>query len=109
MCGLKISFIYLQAQKTFEISKNVDWQQHTYWKHAGQTFLPLCGLSASLCAKINSPADVTDQTSTQSPVISTANYKVARILKILKIDKKIEEITYNYSLFTNMISNKRIL
>ena len=39
----------------------------------GQTFLPLCGLSASLCVKINSPADVTDQTSTQSPVISTVN------------------------------------
>ena len=36
-------------------------------------FLSVHGLSASLCAKINSPADATDQTSTQSPVISTVN------------------------------------
>ena len=89
--ALKSVSFYLQAQKSFEISKNVDWQQHTYWKHAGQTILPLCGFSASLGAKINSPADVTDQTSTQSPVISTANYKVARILKILKIDRKLRK------------------
>ena len=71
--ALKSVSFYLQAQKSFEISKNVDWQKHTYWKYARQTFLPLCGLSAFLCAKINSPADVTDQTSIQSPVISTVD------------------------------------
>ena len=71
--ALKSVSFYLQAQKSFEISKNDDWQQHTYWKYARQTFLPLCGLTAFLCAEINSPADVTDQTSTQSPVISTVD------------------------------------
>ena len=48
LLALKSLSFDFQAQKSFKIGKNVDWQQHTYWT-SRQTVLPLFGFSASLC------------------------------------------------------------
>ena len=58
----------------------------------------LCSLSISQW-EITSSADVTDQTGTQSPANSALNQRCIFSEIILKIHRKIEEITYNLSFF----------
>lgn len=78
--------------------KNVNSQQHTYRAHSSRTFPLLFVVSESLCAKIASPADVKEQTWTQSPAKSAVN-QGGVYFQNFENSQKIEEIAYNYDFF----------